>query len=269
MLSVKNLTVKYDLSDYTDKTAALSNICFDVKDGEHIAVIGANGAGKSTLLLTLAGILTPADGEINLDNIKIESGKPDKSAKNTLKDLRSKIGMIFQNPDDQVFMPAVYDDIAFGPRNYGESEKSIDCKTNEILAGLDITHLKNRLTHKLSGGEKRLVALAGVLVMNPSVILMDEPSSFLDPKARRRLIHILQKLPQTLIIATHDLDMALDLCSRTILLKQGCIRADSPAKEILCKPDNINNSNNSDNSDILDECGLELPLSVLANLTNR
>ncbi|MCL2774862.1 MAG: energy-coupling factor ABC transporter ATP-binding protein [Oscillospiraceae bacterium] len=244
MLEIKNLTVKYDLSDKSSNICALDNVGFSVKDGEKIALIGANGAGKSTLLLTLSGVLTAANGEIYIDGIK--------SDKKNLKELRRKIGMVFQNPDDQIFMPTVYDDIAFGPRNYGEIEEEIEHKTDEILTNLEITHLKNRLTHKLSGGEKRLVALAGILIMNPSVILMDEPSSFLDPKARRRLINILDKLPQTMIIATHDLDMALDLCERVILLKNGSVRADSSAKEILY------------DANVLDECGLELPISVLA-----
>jgi len=158
--------------------------------------------------------------------------------------------MVFQNPDDQIFMPTVYEDIAFGPRNYGENEETIDKLIDEILQNLNISHLKNRLTHKLSGGEKRLAALAGILIMNPSVILMDEPSSFLDPKARRRLIEILSDLPQTMIIATHDLDMALDLCGRAVLLKEGCIYADKPVNEVLR------------DEKTLDECGLELPISL-------
>ena len=241
MLEVKNLTVKYDPSD---KICALENIDFFINDGEKVAVIGANGAGKSTLLLTLSGVLTPSDGEIYIDNVKY--------GRKNIKELRRKTGMVFQNPDDQIFMPTVFEDIAFGPRNFGEKEEIIERRTDELLSRLDITHLKNRLTHKLSGGEKRLAALAGILVMDPSVILMDEPSSFLDPKARRRLIRILEQLPQTMIIATHDLDMALDLCGRVILLKNGGVRTDSYAKEVL------------HNAEILDECGLELPLSVPA-----
>jgi len=229
---------------YEPGKRALTDISFSMGRGESLVVVGANGAGKSTLLLALSGVLTPSDGEIYIDNIK--------SDKKNIKELRRKTGMVFQNPDDQIFMPVVYDDIAFGPRNYGEKEDVIEQKTDEILSELEIAHLKNRLTHKLSGGEKRLVALAGILVMNPSVILMDEPSSFLDPKARRRLINILSKLPQTMLVATHDLDMALDLCERVILLKKGGVRADSSAKEILR------------NADILDECGLELPISVYA-----
>ena len=239
MIEVKNLTVKYDTAD---KTCALNNISFSVNNGEKVALIGANGAGKSTLLLTLTGILAPVSGEIIIDNIKLN--------KKTLNDLRKKLGMVFQNPDDQLFMPTVHEDIAFGPKNYGEKEETIEKSTDDILKNFGISHLKNRLTHKLSGGEKRLVALAGILVMNPSVILMDEPSSFLDPKARRKLIGILSELPQTMIIATHDLDMALELCDRAILLKEGCIYSDMTAKEIL------------QDEKILEDCDLELPISL-------
>jgi len=239
MIEVKNLTVKYET---TDKTCALSNISFSVNDGEKVAVIGANGAGKSTLLLALAGVLTPVSGEIMIGGVK--------SDKKTLGDLRKKIGMVFQNPDDQIFMPSVYEDIAFGPRNYGEKEDAIEKSADEILQNLGISHLKNRLAHKLSGGEKRLIALAGILVMKPSVILMDEPSSFLDPKARRRLIEILSGLPQTMLVATHDLDMALGLCGRAILLKNGSICADNSAEEVLR------------DEKLLEDCGLELPISL-------
>jgi len=239
MIKVKNLTVKYETSE---KTRAVDNISFSVSGSEKIALIGANGAGKSTLLLTLTGVIMPVSGEIIIDGIK--------SDKRTIGELRKKIGMVFQNPDDQLFMPEVYEDIAFGPRNYNTDESEIEKSADEILSSLGIAHLKNRLTHKLSGGEKRLAALAGILIMNPSVILMDEPSSFLDPKARRRLIEILSELSQTMIIATHDLDMALDLCSRVILLKNGVIRADMSADEILR------------DEKLLDECGLELPISL-------
>ncbi|MCL1859176.1 MAG: energy-coupling factor ABC transporter ATP-binding protein [Oscillospiraceae bacterium] len=238
-IEVKNLTVKYEASD---KTCALDNISFIVNSGEKVAVIGANGAGKSTFLLALTGIITPISGEIIIDGIELN--------KKTLNSLRKKTGMVFQNPDDQLFMPTVYEDIAFGPRNYSEKEELIEKSIDEILKNLSVSHLKNRLTHKLSGGEKRLVALAGILVMNPKIILMDEPSSFLDPKARRRLIEILSGLSQTMIIATHDLDMALDLCSRTILLKEGCIYSDMPSSKIL------------HDEKILEECGLELPISL-------
>lgn len=239
MLKVKNLSIKYNSSD---KTYALHDINFSVQTGERVALIGANGAGKSTLLLGLCGVLAPSSGEISIKNIILD--------KKNLHELRRELGMIFQNPDEQLFMPTIYDDVAFGARNYGFPEEEIKVKMENLLEQLDILRLKDRMSHKLSGGEKRLAALAGVLMTDPSVLLMDEPSSFLDPKARRRMINILTELPQTMIIATHDLDMALDLCGRVILLKEGQIYSDANAQDIL-----------SDAS-LLDECGLELPLSL-------
>ncbi len=238
-LKVTNLSVKYSASD---KDCALRSVEFTVQSGERIALIGANGAGKSTLLMTLVGILPASSGVIAVDNTVLE--------KKTLQELRQKVGMVFQNPDNQLFMPTVYEDIAFGPRNYGLDEKETERKVDAILAKLDISHLKGRLSHKLSGGEKRLAALASVLVMEPDTLLMDEPSSFLDPKARRRLMGVLDTLPQNMIIATHDMDMALELCHRVILLKEGSVHADALAKEIL------------HDRALLEACGLELPLSL-------
>ncbi|MDR2527997.1 MAG: energy-coupling factor ABC transporter ATP-binding protein [Synergistaceae bacterium] len=222
MLTIKDLTIKYDSSD---AACALKNVEFHVNSGEKAALIGANGAGKSTLLLAVAGVLPPCAGEIFIDGVAMR--------KDTIQDLRRRIGMVFQNPDDQLFMSTVYEDIAFGPRNCKIGEEEINRQMDEILARLDIFHLKERMTHKLSGGEKRLAALAGVLIMEPSLLLMDEPSSFLDLRARRNLLRILKDLPQTMLIAVHDLDFALDLCNRAILLEKGYIRADGPIEKIL------------------------------------
>jgi cobalt/nickel transport system ATP-binding protein len=222
MLQVTNLTVKYHKAD---ETTALQNLSFSVQPGERLALMGANGAGKSTLLLTLIGVIPPLGGEILIDAIPV---KPER-----LPELRQKAGMVFQNPDDQLFMPTVEDDIAFGLRNYGFDEQIIEARTDAILGQLGISHLKHRMSHKLSGGEKRRVALAGVLVMEPSLLLLDEPASFLDSQSRRTLIKVLDTLPQTMLIATHDLDLALRLCSRTIFLKEGCICADGPTHELL------------------------------------
>ncbi len=239
MLSATNLKVKYNKSD---TAYVLSDVSFSIQKGERVALIGANGAGKSTLLSTLVGVMIPESGSISVDNIILE--------KKTLNNLRQKIGMVFQNPDDQLFMPTVYEDIAFGPRNYKIPENEIETRIDTTLSQLGIPHLKNRMTHKMSGGEKRLVALAGVLVMEPSLLLMDEPTSFLDPRARRRLIEVFDTLPQTTLIATHDLDFALDLCNRAIVLKKGKIHADAPIKDVLL------------NDSLLSECELEPPLSL-------
>ena len=238
-MKISNISMKYSASD---ENYALRDVNLMIQPGEKLAVIGANGAGKSTLLLLLCGVLSPISGEISIEEIKVE--------KKNLSTIRQSVGMVFQNPDDQLFMPSIYEDIAFGLRNYGFSESEIELKVNSVLNRLGISHLKNRMSHKLSSGEKRLVALAGILVMEPFVLLMDEPSAFLDPRARRRLIEILVDLPHTMIVATHDLDMALDLCDRAILLKEGCLYADDTSEKLL------------HNSSLLKECDLELPLSL-------
>jgi cobalt/nickel transport system ATP-binding protein len=239
MTEVTNLSVKYDMSaaEY-----ALKGVNLGTAENEKIAVIGANGAGKSTLLLAMCGVLSAASGEIRIEGVTL--------GKKTLKELRAKIGMLFQNPDDQLFMPALYDDIAFGLRNSSISEAETARRTDDIMSRLGIARLKGRMTHTLSGGEKRIAALAGVIVMEPSLILMDEPSSCLDPRARRNLIDILKGISSAMIIATHDLDFALDLCGRTVLLKEGEVFADAPSDSVLR------------NVELLEACGLELPLSV-------
>lgn len=239
MIRTELLTVKYNTAD---TACALNNISFSFASGEKVAVIGANGAGKSTLLLTLCGVLDSFSGTVSIDGTELK--------RKTLPSIRQKIGMLFQNPDDQLFMPTVYEDVAFAPRNYGLGEEETKKRVAIILEKLSITHLEKRLSHKLSGGEKRLAALAGILITEPSVLLMDEPSSYLDPKARRGLIRILHSLPQTLLIATHDLDLALEVCNRAIILKEGFIEADDKANIIL------------HNKTLLENCGLELPLSL-------
>jgi cobalt/nickel transport system ATP-binding protein len=211
MLDVKNLSVRYNADD---PSPALYDVSFSVQEGEKIALTGNNGAGKSTLLLTLMGILIPENGKIIFEGMECTP--------KTAPLFRRRIGFVMQNPDDQLFMPAVYDDIAFGlreARNFPEAE--IEKKIAATMKALRIEELKGKLCHRLSGGEKRLVALAGVLVMEPAMLLLDEPATFLDPPARQRLIEILSGLPQTMIIATHDLDMAAQLCGRELRLERG------------------------------------------------
>jgi cobalt/nickel transport system ATP-binding protein len=209
-VEVKDLTVRYNV---TDTMPALSHVSFSLQHGERLALTGNNGAGKSTLLLSLVGILVPEQGSVVIDGTELT---PRNAAL-----IRRKIGLVFQNPDDQLFMPTVYDDIAFGLCNQEKSESDIAQKVSNVLAALGITGLRERLTHRLSGGEKRLAALAGILVMEPSIMLFDEPATFLDPPGRHRLIEILAALPQAMIIATHDLDMVDRLCARTIHLEKG------------------------------------------------
>jgi cobalt/nickel transport system ATP-binding protein len=220
LIDIIDLTVVYP-----DGTKALDNINLSAKKGERIAIIGVNGAGKSTLLLSIVGVVPISTGSIGVDSCNV--------TKKTLPEIRKMVGMVFQNPDDQLFMTKVYDDVAFAPRNYGMTEGEVASRVESSLESLGITHLKERAPHRLSGGEKRRVAIAGVLAMEPSVILLDEPTSFLDPRSRKMLIETLAELPHTQIIATHDLDMVQELCQRVIVLKDGVIQADDTAEIVL------------------------------------
>lgn len=219
MLAIKNWTVKYP-----DGTEAVRDLTFSVSKGEHLALVGANGAGKSTLILSLVGIV-PGEGIVTVDGTDL--------TEKTVNEIRTKAGVVFQNPDDQLFLPTIYDDIAFGPRNQGMDEKSVRYRVEDRLKLLRIEHLRDRSAMKLSGGEKRLAALATVLAMKPSVLLLDEPTAFLDPKARRNLIRILKDLPHTMLIATHDLSFALEVCPRSIIMKKGALFADGPSDRLL------------------------------------
>ncbi|MDR0567987.1 MAG: energy-coupling factor ABC transporter ATP-binding protein [Spirochaetaceae bacterium] len=218
MLKVKNITVRYE-------QPVLEEVSFSVSPGERLGLIGSNGAGKSTLLLALIGVASLSAGSITVDSIPVE--------KKYFREIRRKAGMVFQNPEDQLFMPTVADDVGFGLRNYGFDETAVDERVDAILSRLGISRLKSRMARKLSGGEKRLAALAGTLALEPSLLLLDEPSSFLDPRSRRTLIGVLADLPQAMIIATHDFELALDLCPRTLLLKDGRIFAEGVTETLL------------------------------------
>jgi cobalt/nickel transport system ATP-binding protein len=200
-----------------------------------VALVGANGAGKSTLLLQLNGCLFPQAGTVRIGDFPLN--------KETLSYVRRTVGMVFQDPDDQLFMPQVYDDVAFGPLNLGLPPEEVEARVTEALATVGAIHLRDRPPYRLSGGEKRAVAIAAVLSMSPSILVMDEPSSFLDPKTRRQLIELLKTFKHTLIIATHDLDLVLDLCSRTLVLKEGQVVADGPTLEILQNEELLGSSN--------------------------
>jgi len=213
MLKLDNLTVIYP-----DKTKAIDSINLTAANGENIALIGENGAGKTSLLLTIVGILEPECGLIEIDGMLL--------TKKTVNEIRKKIGLVFQNPDDQLFMPFIFDDIAFGCRNFGMHEEDVKIRVEDTLNQLNISHLCRRSPLKLSEGEKRIAAIAAVLAMAPSVLMFDEPSAFLDHKARRTLIDILKKLHHTKIIVTHDMYFAAEVCDRVIILKNGRIAAD-------------------------------------------
>ncbi|NUN66889.1 energy-coupling factor ABC transporter ATP-binding protein (plasmid) [Pseudanabaena biceps] len=238
-ISIENLSYTYP-----DGIQALRGINLQVKATEKVAIVGANGSGKSTLLLHLNGILMPQKG-------KIVIGEKQVSHKNLVA-IRNFVGIVFQNPDDQLFMPTVWEDVAFGPINMGMRGKDLDIRVAESLVavGLDLDKYRQRQSQNLSGGEKKRVAIAGVLAMQPQVLVFDEPSSQLDPRSRRQLIQLLQTRLETQLIATHDLDLVLELCDRTVVLSEGKVVYDGKTKQIL-----------SDREFLLAH-SLEMPLSL-------
>ncbi|CAM2059254.1 putative ABC transporter ATP-binding protein GSU1281 [Desulfovibrionales bacterium] len=211
--------------NYPDGTEVLQDLSFHIHYGEAVAVIGPNGAGKSTLLLCLTGCLTSGIGRIRIDDVFLDP--------TTLKTIHRRVGMVFQDPDDQLFMPSVFDDVAFGPLNLGLPPDEVKRHVSKALITVGADHLSCRASWKLSNGEKRSVAIATVLAMAPDILIMDEPSANLDPWSRRQLIGLLCRFNHTRIVATHDLDLALDVCPRTIVLNQGRIAADGPTATIL------------------------------------
>ncbi|MDQ7797756.1 MAG: ABC transporter ATP-binding protein [Candidatus Edwardsbacteria bacterium] len=227
---------------YPDGHQAVNGLSFRIHHGESVGIIGANGAGKSTLLMLLTGILAPAKGEVVIGEVRL--------TKHTLNMIRQRLGMVFQNPDDQLFMTTVHDDVAFGPRNLKIDEPQVEQRVVSALEQVGILHLKDRAPFHLSAGEKRAAAIASVLSMSPDILILDEPTSSLDPKSRRRLMNILRGFEHTKIITSHDLDMVLEICQRVIVMKDGQAIADGPAKDILT------------NQVLMEEAGLEIPLSL-------
>ncbi len=226
---------------YEPGKEVIRDLSFRLEDGESVGLIGANGAGKSTLMKLLLGLLR-GEGEITADGIRLE--------KKTLAEIRRKIGFVLQNSDNQMFMPTVYDDMMFAPMNYGMTREEAEKKVDAVLARLELTALRDRYNHKLSGGEKKMAAIAAVLAMEPEAVLMDEPTSGLDPYNRRLIIRTVRGMRETKLIASHDLDMILDCCSRVILLSEGRIAADGRAEDVL-----------RDRA-LLEANHLELPLSL-------
>ncbi len=219
MMQIQNWSVSYP-----DGTRAVDGFDLSLNEGEHVALIGANGAGKSTLLLSLVGVLK-GQGRVQVGETVLKQ--------DTLQKIRSQVGVVFQNPDDQLFLPTVYENVAFGPRNQGLSEEQVRYRVEDRLKLLQIEKLRDKSAMKLSGGEKRLVAMATVLAMKPKIMLFDEPTAFLDPKARRNLIGILNQLPHTMLIATHDLTFAAQICDRCVVIRQGKVFADGKTNELL------------------------------------
>ncbi|GAB4270225.1 MAG: ABC transporter ATP-binding protein [Deferrisomatales bacterium] len=210
---------------YPDGTRALRGVSFQITHGESVAVVGANGAGKSTLLLHLNGYLTPQQGAVRVGDFPLTP--------RTVGDIRRTVGMVFQDPDDQLFMPTVSEDVAFGPLNLGLPPEEVAARVADALERVGAADLEDRPPYRLSGGQKRAVAIATVLAMSPDILVMDEPTSNLDPRARRRLIGLLRSFEHTKIVATHDLDMVLELCARTIVFCDGKVTADGPTLQIF------------------------------------
>ena len=219
MIEFRNVSFSYE-----NKRPVIQDLSFRIEDGESVGLIGANGAGKSTVMKLLLGLVT-GEGEILVDDLPVN--------KNNLSVIRRKLGFVLQNSDNQMFMPTVYEDIVFAPLNYGMSREEADRRAEEVLESLGLTDLKYRHNHKLSGGEKRMAAIATILAMGPEAVLMDEPTSALDPYNRRIVINTIRSMKQTRIITSHDLDMILDTCGRVILLSEGRIAADGAAQTIL------------------------------------
>lgn len=221
----------------------LDNLHLEVHTGERVAVIGPNGAGKTTLFMTLCGVFKPTRGTVAVFDEPI-----------TPNQFRPDIGLVFQNPDDQLFAASVRDDVAFGPENMGLAPDEVDARVREALTLTGMLDRMERSPHHLSGGEKRMVAIAGVIAMLPKLVIYDEPSANLDMRARRRLIQFLQKSPETILVASHDLEFLLEVCDRVVLLDEGRIVADGAPRQIM------------GNADLMLKHGLEKPHSLIPHV---
>jgi cobalt/nickel transport system ATP-binding protein len=209
---------------YPNGVAGLSGVDLDVAHGERVAILGPNGAGKTTLMLHLNALLT-GTGQLEVAGLRVGS--------DDVRDLRARVGLVFQDPDDQLFMPTVREDVAFGPLNLGCSRPEVEDRIAQALATVRMTELADRAPHQLSLGQRRRVAIAAVLAMRPSLLVLDEPSANLDPRTRRELIETLDAVDRTMLIVTHDLPLAARLCERAVLLSAGRVVADAPTHELL------------------------------------
>ncbi len=209
---------------YEKGRSVIEDLSFRIGDGESVGLIGANGAGKSTVMKLMLGLLA-GEGKILVDGSELNRAN--------LSQIRRKLGFVLQNSDNQMFMPTVYEDMMFGPLNYMLSREEAERRVDAVLERLGLQALKHRHNHRISGGEKRMAAIATVLAMEPETILMDEPTSALDPYNRRIVINTIRELGQTKLISSHDLDMILETCDRVILLSEGRIAADGPAEQVL------------------------------------
>ena len=219
IIDIQNLSY-----DYPDGTKALDGLNFSMEQGEKVAVLGANGAGKSTFMLHLNGILE-GEGIIEICGLELN--------KKNLRSIRQKVGLVFQNPDDQLFCPTVFDDVAFGPQNMNLSKDEVSKRVERALMEVGLSGFEKRSPFHLSIGQKKRISLATVLSMDSEIIALDEPTSFLDPKGRREIMTLLSKINHTMIIVTHDFDMAKNLCPRSVVMHKGKIVADDQTGKIV------------------------------------
>ena len=238
MISFENVSFAYEAGE-----PVINDLSFRIEDGEAVGLIGANGAGKSTVMKLLLGLVS-GEGRIMVDDTEVK--------RENLAKIRKKLGFVLQNSDNQMFMPTVYEDMMFAPLNYMVSREDAEKRVDEVLDRLGLQYLKHKYNHKISGGEKRMAAIATILAMEPDAILMDEPTSALDPYNRRVVINTIRELPQTKLITSHDLDMIMDTCDRVILISDGRLAADGDAKTILS------------DIELLEANHMELPLSQSA-----
>lgn len=227
---------------YEPGIPVLDGMSFEIAGGESVGIIGANGMGKSTMLKVLLGLL-PHEGEVLVKGVPV--------CKKNLAEIRKTLGFVLQSSDNQMFMPTVFDDMMFGLLNYGMSKPDAEERVDEVLETLGLTKLKNKYNHKISGGEKRMAAIATVLAMQPEAIIMDEPSVSLDPYNRRAVINVINTLPQTKLIASHDLEMIRETCTRVLLIGGGSVAASGKTDEILS------------NKELLEQNRLEVPISLM------
>ena len=223
-LKVRNLSFVYP-----DGRRALDGVDLDIGSGERVAILGPNGAGKTTFALHLNGILTTTGGTVTVSGLLLND--------DTVGEIRRRVGLVFQDPDDQLFMPTVRDDIAFGPANLGLTGAELDARVEEALRSVEAEQFADRAPHHLSGGERRRVAIATVLAMRPDILVLDEPTAGLDPAARREILELLRDLEITQLVITHDLPFALELCDRSVIMHGGKVAADGSTGSLLADAD--------------------------------
>lgn len=226
---------------YPDGRQALADVNLEINPGEKVAVVGPNGAGKSTLFLHLNGILR-GEGQVQVAGLDVDD--------KTLRTVRAKVGLVFQDPDDQLFSTSVFDDVAFGPLHMGLSSDEVHKRVTRALAAVGMTGHEELMPHHMSLGERKRIAIATVLAMDPEILVLDEPSAGLDPRARRNLIRLLRDLPQTMMVSSHDMRLVWDLCPRTVILDGGRLAADGLTVDLL------------QNETLMEHHGLEIPYAA-------